>query len=848
MSQDLLETYREMRDFGVTPEPAGEVKYSPGDPIFVIQKHDASTLHYDFRLEVEGVLKSWSVPKGPSLNPSDKRLAIPTEDHPMDYAKFEGNIPVGEYGAGSVIIWDRGTYRNLKEDDMTMQDAVRKGRVEIRLEGEKLRGAYALVRASWGKGDNWLLIKKSDEGANRERDITAEEPQSVVSGRTVEEIAGGQPFQAVERTAGQTRRTRAPKQRTAPPKHSKRVFTDWQDPMLATLTERRDFPDGEWLFEPKLDGVRCLAYRNGDEVNLYSRNQKLLNNTYPELVEALRAQPTRQFVVDGEIVALENGVSSFTRLQNRLGKKKREEALASSVEVFYFLFDLLSLDRRDVTEMDLVKRKELLRNAFSYTGPLRYSEHRTSGGEAYFAEACRQGWEGLIAKRANSCYVNDRSDAWLKLKCIQRQEFVIGGYTDPQRSRVGLGALLIGYYKGGDLVYAGKVGVGFDAKLLRRLSKRLQGMETEESPFAEQPRLKGAHWVKPQLVAEIGYSEWTEDGKLRHPRFEGLRDDKPPREVIRERPQVADDETRQVGLYTVEITSRNKLYFPESGLTKDDLVDYYQRVAGRMLPYLENRAVMLHRFPNGIEQGGFFQKQVSGYFPDYIERVTLEKEGGSVTHPVIENAAALVYLANQGAITFHTWLSRLDKPDHPDRLIFDLDPSVRGFELVRFAARAFRDIVKEIGLVPFLMTTGSRGLHVTMPLDRSADFDTVRDFAQDLALLMAQRHPDQLTVEHQKRKRGRRLYLDTARNSYAQTAVAPYSVRARPGAPVAAPLEWKELDDPDLRSDKYNIENLYERLEKRGDPWRDMGQHARSLEEPRRQLDKLLKRSKKPAR
>lgn len=846
--QDLLKEYRDKRNFDRTPEPSGKPQPSPGDPIFMIQKHDASTLHYDFRLEVQGVLKSWAVPKGPSTDPADKRLAVPTEDHPMEYADFEGVIPEGEYGAGAVIVWDRGTYRNLKQDeDLSMEDALAKGRAEIWLEGEKLRGGYALVRTTWGKGENWLLIKKSDEHAERGRDVTAEQPESIISGRTVEQI-GGKPTPA---PAPAKPRRRSAKQSQGPvpaqaPRKKKKAPEGWQEPMLAVLTEDREFPNDDWLFEPKLDGVRCLAVRSGDDINLYSRNQKLLNDTYPELVDALRQQPASQFAVDGEIVALENGVSSFSRLQDRLAIKKRQEALASGVEVFYYLFDILALDNEDTADRPLRERKDLLSKAIRFDGPIRYSEYRDEDGAAYLNQACRAGWEGLIAKRATSRYVHGRSDLWLKLKCIRRQEFVIGGFTDPQRSRVGFGALLTGYYEDGQLVYAGKVGTGFDTKILRRLHEELSTLETNESPFVEQPRIKGAHWVRPELVAEIGFSEWTDDGKLRHPRFEGLRPDKSARDVIREQPQPVEEdrpgeETRLIGPHRVELTSRGKVFFPDADLTKGDLVDYYERIAETMLPYLEDRPVTLHRFPNGIESTGFFQKQASDYFPEWVKRVTVKKEDGTVTHAVIENAASLVYLANQGTITFHTWLSRIDKLDFPDRLIFDLDPSASGFELVRFAAGAFKEVVEEVGLEPFLMTTGSRGLHVTIPLDRSADFDTVRDFAQDLAALMARRYPDRLTVEHLKMKRGKRLYLDVARNAYAQTAVTPFSVRARPGATVAVPLEWAELDDADLRSDKFTIQNIFERLEARGDPWADIDHYAPSLREARRRLNDLLK-------
>jgi bifunctional non-homologous end joining protein LigD len=591
-----LKTYRQKRHFSVTPEPAGGEagagrsagrrktatksarKGIPkrGLPRFVVQMHDATRLHWDFRLEAEGVLKSWAVPKGPSLNPADKRLAVRTEDHPMEYIDFEGVIPEGEYGGGPVIVWDQGTYINIKQDrrgnPIAMSEALKKGTVEVWLEGEKLRGGYALIRTRPGADgkEHWLLIKRSDEEADPGRDIIAERPESMKTGRTIEDVLktsgdrrqvakkmaraswrraegnerpdkppGGAKTKGPARSVSR-RRTSAAASAVLPTRPLKKAAVpQWVDPMLATLVE--DAPrGGDWLYEPKLDGFRALAFRDGDEVRLLSRNQKDLGERFPEIVEAVGKQPLDQFVVDGEVVALdENGRSSFSLLQQRLTPISLTGARRGRVRLYYYVFDLLFAKGYDTRDLPQRERLRLLRDAVSFRDPLRETEILEGDGAALRAEACRKGWEGLIGKQGDCPYIAGRARHWIKLKCLREQEFVIGGWTDPEGSRTGFGSLLLGYYERGgrgELRYAGKVGTGYTDKVLRDVLKLLKPLEQTDSPFHKHPQIprKGVHFVRPQHVASIAFTEWTHDDHVRHPRFRGLRDDKDPREVRRE--------------------------------------------------------------------------------------------------------------------------------------------------------------------------------------------------------------------------------------------------------------------------------------------------------------------------
>ena len=503
----------------------------PGRKRFVVQEHRGRSLHYDFRLEAGGVLKSWAVPKGPSADPRQKRLAVRQPDHPLDYATFEGVIPSGEYGAGPVIVWDTGTYRNQTVQDgktVPVEEAIERGHVRFALDGKKLHGGYALTRVGNWKGDDWLLVKADDDDADRTHDLERDEPRSVVSGRTLEDLEKAKGPEVHPADSPLTRLSPAARERLvpAPP-------PTWVQPMLATLTKKR-FSDPAWIFERKLDGERCLAFRAGGAVRLLSRNRKVLNEHYPEIADALARQPGPDLVVDGEIVAFSGGETNFSRLEHRMQVADPGQARRTGITVFHYLFDIVYLDGFDLTALGLRDRKRLLRASISFGGPLRYTPHRNATGEAYYKHACQSGWEGVMAKLADGPYVHARSMDWLKFKCQAGQEFVIGGFTDPRRSREGFGALLIGYYRGNDFVYAGKVGTGFDEQTLQDLRHRLDALEVERTPFSIGDPPRGAHWVRPELVGDVRFSQWTADGRLRHPAFLGLRDDKDAREVFRE--------------------------------------------------------------------------------------------------------------------------------------------------------------------------------------------------------------------------------------------------------------------------------------------------------------------------
>lgn len=762
---------------------------SLGKKTFLFVRHKASRAHYDLRLRWKENYHTFLIPKGLSKDPSEKRLAIQANDLPdID--------PSGEAAPEGTVVIDSGTYR---EDfgEAGLEGRMDDGHFSVWLEGRTLRGGYAFTRLE----DNWLVVKKEDEWAG-EGDVTeALKPQ-------------------------------APSPRPKPREE------EHLEPMLATLTDER-FSDPDWVFERKLDGERRLSYLRPSGVTMLSRNGKELNNEYPEIVEALRPLSSQDMVVDGELVAFEGGKTSFAKLQERMHVKDPQEALERGVKVYYNLFDLLRYRGQDVRRKPLVDRKQLLAESVERSDLIRMTEHVPEDGERLYKEACESGWEGIIAKRASSPYQGRRSEDWLKMKCTLRQEFVVGGFTEPKGRRPHLGALFIGYYEGDELRFAGKVGTGFTAEQLECLHRELMGLEVPEQPF-HGPHLRHhePHWVRPELVAEVEFTSWTEDGRLRHPSYVALRQDKPPEEVVRERPRVVarPEGPRSYGGLKVELSNQNKVLFPRDGFTKGDIVDYYSRISSTMLPHMRGRPVVMVRYPDGLGGEGFFQKDASSYFPDWIRRVTVEKKGGTVDHVVCEKEADLVYLANLACITPHIWLSREGNLDHPDRMILDMDPPGRDFSLVRSAALMARDILEDVGLKPFVMTTGSRGLHVTVPLDREADFDEVRAFAQEVAEQMVRRD-DRFTTERSKADREGRLLVDTFRNSYAQTGVAPYALRAKDGAPVATPLDWKEVEAEWLGPQSFTLANIFERLDSKADPWKEIDRHAGSVREARDHLE-----------
>jgi bifunctional non-homologous end joining protein LigD len=811
----MLHEYRRKRDPERTPEPFGGRRGAQGR-LFVIQKHAARRLHYDLRLEIDGTLKSWAVPKGPSLRAEEKRLAVHVEDHPVEYADFEGVIPPGNYGAGEVIVWDRGWYRPLKGDDLAGQ--VERGRLDVELFGVKLRGAWTLARMS-GKGRDWLLLKKADAFAGDE-EPTERWPESILSGLTVEELRGT-PTRLADLRA-RLDRLRAPAADVAP---------TGETVMLAGSRER-PFSNADWLYEIKYDGVRVLAWRAEDTVELYGRKGQSFTARYPEIVRALRALPLRHFLLDGEIVAFdEDGRPSFQRLQERmhLTHPLEIERARAAVPVTGVFFDALALDGRDLRGFPLDERKASLALVVPARGVVRYGDHVVGRGEAFYDACASQRLEGIVAKRIASRYAAGRSRDWLKIKCERRQEFVIGGWTDPQGARGHFGALHLGLYEGDRLVYVSKVGTGFDDAALRRLMDMLRPLARATSPFdVGTPGGRGHHWVEPRLVCDVRFTDWTEDGGIRHPAFLGLRDDKRPEECRRETPS-RDAELGEepppasppaiVEPPRVTISNPRKIFWPDEGYTKADLVAYYEAVSPWLLPYLEDRPLVLTRYPDGIGGKSFYQKDAPDFVPSWvrIERVWAKEVEREIDYFVVDDLETLRYVVNLGAIPLHLWGSHAGSLERPDWLILDLDPKGAPFTDVVKVARALRKLLDTLELPSYVKTSGATGLHILLPLGARYTYEETRTFARLLATLGVEAEPEISTVVRPVRARGGKVYIDYLQNGHGQTIVAPFSVRPLPRATVSCPLRWDEVTAR-LDPTRFTIATMPSRLVKVGDP------------------------------
>ncbi|GKS58061.1 ATP-dependent DNA ligase [Nitrospira sp.] len=855
-----LQRYRAKRNFRETPEPSGSrVPHSKAFH-FVVQKHAARRLHYDFRLELEGTLKSWAVPKGPSLDPSQKRLAVHVEDHPLEYADFEGVIPPNQYGSGTVVVWDRG----LWEPVGNAQEGYEHGRLKFRLYGQKLRGTWNLVRMGRrlkkGNGDgekkepdNWLLIKDHDREARRglRGDVT-KQARSVSTGRTIEQVASDR-----DRTWRSNRRAApsAPASPASAPSRRRTRRSSMQrhmSPQLATLVERVPEGDG-WIHELKYDGYRILCAVKEGRARLFTRNGHDWTAKLHHIASAMEALPVSSAWFDGEVVAMDSdGGISFQTLQNAFDA-------GSENDLAYYVFDLLSLDGEDLRSHPLLERKRRLESALAENGSslVRFSDHITGHGDRVFAEACARGMEGLVCKQAEAPYVAGRNRHWVKVKCGQRQEFVIGGYTDPSGSRAGFGALLLGVYEDdGRLRYAGKTGTGFSERSLKDLHRMLSRLEQDMSPFADPPLgadARGVHWVKPELVAEVAFAQWTSDGLLRQASFQGLRTDKEAGTIMREQPKsmptkrtsrttshqgARRSHRRAVGrrrdappastngtetVAGVSLTHPRRVLYPEQGLTKINLARYYERVSDWILPHLSQRPLMLVRCPEGHGGSCFYQKHATESIPDAIRRIAIrERARKAATYMVADTPAALIGLVQMGVLEIHTWGARRDNPERPDRIIMDLDPdpAVSWGDVID-AATLVHGLLEELGLRSFVKTTGGKGLHIAVPLQRVHSWDEVKSFSKSLAEHLARVIPDRFVANMAKRRRAGKIYLDYLRNARGATAVAAYSTRAKPGAPVSVPLDWSELS-PRLRSDHFTVTNLPARLEKlRRDPWHE---------------------------
>ena len=785
-----IDTYNRKRDFSKTKEPKGRKLKGKGDS-FVVQKHDASHLHWDFRLEMDGVLKSWAVPKGPSLDPGDKRLAMRTEDHPLDYGDFEGTIPKEEYGGGTVMLWDQGRW--IPEPGKDPRKTIEEGHLHFTLEGERMKGEWVMFRLKPRKGqsrESWML-KKVDDGFARpdEGDALVDDcVTSVTTGRTMAEIASGTDVWRSNR-GGQKGGRQKKKASDAPP--------PFRPPQLATLVD--EVPGGsDWLFEYKYDGYRLLIATGSGAATAWTRRGKDWSDKFRALVKAAANLPPG-CLIDGEAVALnDKGKPDFQLLQSTLKEHKGKNLV-------FYAFDLLVDQGEDISKLGNLERKERLA-ALLEGGPsvILYGDHVVGKGEALFKQICEDGGEGVIAKKASAAYRGERTRNWLKIKCIERQEFVIVGWTESDK-RVAFRSLLLAAKDKGKLTYVGKVGTGFNTKMLHDMIDRMKPLEVKEAPV-EVPRAdrKGAHYIRPELVAEIAFTEFTSEGILRHPSFIALREDKPASEVVVEKPKHVPKSAKKADRPTpesfgIKISNPDRAIYPTEKLTKYDLACYYAAIDPLIMVEAADRPITLIRCPQGRAKKCFFQKHDTGSMGEHVKHVPIEeKKGGKQDYLYVEDVRGLLACVQMGTIEFHGWGSKVGKIEYPDRLVFDLDPDVGlDFGDVRDAARRVRDLLAELGLKTFAMLTGGKGVHVIAPLDASADWDAVASFAERFARAVSEAEPDRFTANMRKAQRKGRIFLDWLRNQRGSTAVLPYSARAREGAPVAAPVAWEELDDYD---------------------------------------------------
>lgn len=859
-----LEEYRRKRDFERTPEPTG-----PDDLVaelvreaqqqglesgeFVIQKHDARNLHYDLRLEMGGVYKSWAVPKGPSLTPGEKRLAVHVEDHPLEYGEFEGVIPEGEYGGGTVMLWDRGRWAATKLKGKAKSKNKNKshgdmGHIDFVLLGEKLRGVWTLVRTAGrlgNKADNWLLIKRRDTTRGTAEGESSLTDLSVATGRTMQQIAADRDRTWTQDGEASSHTQRLPDiaglkgaRHKAMPKSLK--------PALAQTKNQAPAGD-EWLHEIKFDGYRILARYKSGAITLLSRSGRDWTKRFLEIAKLLR-NPMRKLniknaVLDGEVMALSaDGTSSFRTLQEAISK-------GDTRGLIYQVFDLIYYDGYDLTAVPLTERKRFLAellsvSGFTSTASIRYTDHIQGQGPAFAEQACRLGLEGIICKRADGAYGAGQRKNWLKVKCTEQEELIICGFTDPAGQRSGFGALLLAAWDGNQLVYAGRVGTGFTERLLVNLYRCLRELEVAQSPLASPPTEKDIHWVRPQLVAEIEFKEWTREGVLRHSSFKGLRDDLDPQDI--QLPQAArhlerdhaqpvtqrtsglastartrgKGETAQVA--GVTLTNPNRVLYPDQGITKLQLAQFYEDIEPWVLSQIAYRPLSLVRCPEGYTKNCFFQKHPHSVVTESIPRVQIADKQGREPYLYIEKPADIITLVQAGVLELHVWGSRIEDVEHPDILVFDLDPgpSVHLMEIQR-VARDLRQRLRQLGLESFVRTTGGKGLHLVVPVVPQKDWGQVKAFCQAVARQHAQDDRTRVTANMAKSKRYGKIFMDYLRNGRGATAIGSYSTRARAGAPVAVPVTWDELTEA-LTPDRYNVETLRRRLAVlRTDPWQD---------------------------
>jgi bifunctional non-homologous end joining protein LigD len=783
---DPLATYNAKRDFAKTAEPAGKVAHG-GHFNFMVQKHDATRLHFDFRLELDGVLKSWAVTRGPSLDPADKRLAVRTEDHPLSYATFEGTIPKGEYGGGTVMLWDRGTW--VPHPGKDPRKTLAEGHLHFTLKGERMKGEWLLIRLKpRGKErtENWLLRKIEDRYAGSSTGLTDTYLTSVKTGRTMREIADGKKPAAVQKRSN-------PSSKPARAGLAKGKAPRFRPIQKATLVDAVPAGSG-WIHEMKYDGYRCLLSVGGGTAKIYTRSGLDWSDKFPEIAEAGGRIEVGSALIDGEIVKLDDkGNTGFSALQQAISD--------GGTGLTFFAFDLLEHDGTDLTKLPNIERKQRLAALIGDGEPplILYADHIVGQGEKLFEAMCSAGQEGIISKRADAPYRGDRTRNWLKIKCIHRQEFVIIGWTPSDSKARALRSLLLAINEDGKLRYAGKVGTGFTMATLAGLVSKLREVETAKASV-DVPRseARDAHWVKPQLVAEVAFAEFTAEGVVRHASFLGLRGDKAAADVVEEKPQnLLKEEARPAS--TVKISNPDRIIFPDSHITKGQLADYYRDVGSIMTPWVVNRPISLVRCPQGRAKKCFFQKHDAGTFGPHVFHVPIkEKNGQPEDYLYVTDVDGLLACVQMGTIEFHGWGSRTDDVERADRMVFDLDPDEGlGFDAVKKAAREIRQQLADIGLRTFPMLTGGKGLHIIVPLKPDAMWPQVKDFALRFCTALATAESDRFTVNLAKAQRKGRIFLDYLRNQRGATAIMPYSSRAREHAPVAAPIGWDEVDDYD---------------------------------------------------
>jgi bifunctional non-homologous end joining protein LigD len=797
-TKDPLATYNAKRDFAETPEPKGKRQSSAGGNRFIVQKHDATRLHWDFRLETDGVLKSWAVTKGPSLDPDDKRLAVRTEDHPLSYAGFEGVIPKGEYGGGTVMLWDKGTWEPVA--GKSAKD-IEQGHLHFVLHGERMKGEWLLVRMKprpGERGENWLLRKIDDKYAAGSGDLVERALSSVLTGRSMAEIAAdrkgshslkgkkGDAF-ADEMEKAARHNARAAKPSRANKSGKPPAFVE---PQLATLVDA--VPAGnDWFHEIKFDGYRALVSVAGGDVRVFTRHGLDWTGKFGPLVKAIAALDLPPALIDGEITAPDaNGNPSFSALQNEL---KRGHGSQKSHMDFH-AFDLLSLDGEDLRQLPNIERKERLAALLAKAGPpIFVADHIIGAGEKLFRAMCDAGLEGILAKRIDAPYRGTRTRNWVKVKCTRRQEFVIVGWARSAARARAFSSLFLAQYEGNELVYKGKVGTGFDSDTLAELAAKMAPLARKTAP-TEIPRgeKRDGVWIEPRLVAEIAFTEMTHDGRVRHGSFVGLRSDKEAQEVRPERPEPAPEAEA-----TVKISNRDRVIFPESGQTKGQLADYYTALAPLMLAHMSGRPISLVRCPQGRAKKCFFQKHDSGSFGPEVHHVPIrEKDGSYEDYIYVDSAAGILACVQMGTIEFHGWDSHASEVEAPDRMIFDLDPDEElDFGVVRQAALDLRDKLSDLGLTTFAMLSGGKGIHIVAPLTAGHSWDVHKDFSRRFAEAMSVAEPERFVATISKARRKGKILIDYLRNQRGSTAVMPYSARARAGAPVAAPVTWEELKD-----------------------------------------------------